>query len=134
MSKIIQSAFDSMRNDTQTEASNCYIYTWLLKKPDTFYLLQTRKELSRYAYFNNKTLESNLRKKYIYQILNMTSRRQNIPFLSLLPRECMSRYFLKTFFMYARPIPVQTKVQFKNLQFLAVTYDMGVLSCAFNVV
>ena len=58
----------------------------------------------------------------------------NIPFLSLLPRECMSRYFLKTFFMYSRPIPVQTKVYFKSLQFLAVTYDMGVLSCAFNVV
>ena len=29
--------------------------------------------------------------------------------------------------MYARPIPVQTKVHFKNLQFLAVTYAMGVL-------
>ena len=28
--------------------------------------------------------------------------------------------------MYARPIPVQTKVHFKNLQFLAATYDMGV--------
>ena len=27
--------------------------------------------------------------------------------------------------MYARPIPVQTKVHFKNLQGLAVTYDMG---------
>ena len=35
--------------------------------------------------------------------------------------------------MYARPIPVQTKVHFKILQFLAVTYDMGVLSCAFDV-
>ena len=46
----------------------------------------------------------------------------------------MSRHFLKTFFMYARPILVQTKVHFKNLQFLAVTYDMGVLSCAFDVV
>ena len=33
--------------------------------------------------------------------------------------------------MYA---PLQTKVHFKNLQFLAVTYDMGVLSCAFDVV
>ena len=41
--------------------------------------------------------------------------------------------FLKTFFMYARKIPVQTKVHFKNLQFVAVTYDMGVLSCAFDV-
>ena len=46
----------------------------------------------------------------------------------------MSRYFLKTLFMYARPIPVQTKVHFKTLQFLAVTYDMGVLICAFDVV
>ena len=49
-----------------------------------------------------------------------------IPFLSLLPRGCMSSYFLKTSFMYARSIPVQIKVQFRNLQFLAVTYDMGV--------
>ena len=47
------------------------------------------------------------------------------PFLSLLPREGMSRYFLKTFLMYAMPIPVQTKVHFKNLQFFPVTYDMG---------
>ena len=44
-----------------------------------------------------------------------------IPFLSLLPRECVSRYFLKTFFMYAMPITVQTKLHFKNLQFLSVT-------------
>ena len=46
----------------------------------------------------------------------------------------MSRYFLKTFFMYARPIPEQLKVHFKNLQFLAVTYDMEVLICAFDVI
>ena len=46
----------------------------------------------------------------------------------------MSRYFFENFFMHARPIPGQTKVHFKNLQFLAVTYDMGVLSCAFDVV
>ena len=38
----------------------------------------------------------------------------------------MSRYF-QTFFMYARPIPVQTKVHFKNLLFLVVTYVMGFL-------
>ena len=42
--------------------------------------------------------------------------------------------FLKTFFMYAMPIPVQTKVHFKNLQFFAVTYAMGFLSFAFDVV
>ena len=38
---------------------------------------------------------------------------------------------MKTFFMYARPIPVQTKVHFKHLQFLAVTYDMEVLNLCF---
>ena len=27
--------------------------------------------------------------------------------------------------MHARPLPGQTKVHFKNLQFLAVTYDMS---------
>ena len=53
-----------------------------------------------------------------------------IPFLSLLPLDI----FFENFFMYARSIPVSTKVHFKNLQFLAVTYDMGVLSCAFDVV
>ena len=36
--------------------------------------------------------------------------------------------------MYARQKPVQTKVYFKILIFLAVTYDMGVLSCAFDVI
>ena len=46
----------------------------------------------------------------------------------------MSRYFLKTFFMYAWPRQVQTKVHFKNLQFLVVAYDLGFLSCAFDVV
>ena len=46
----------------------------------------------------------------------------------------MFRYFLKLFFMYAMPIPVQTKVHFKNLQFFAVTYDMGFLSFAFDFV
>ena len=48
-------------------------------------------------------------------------------------RVCLD-IFLKTFFMYAWPIPVQTKVHFKYLQFLAVMYDMEVLSCAFDVI
>ena len=46
----------------------------------------------------------------------------------------MSRYFFETLFMYARSIPVHTKVPFKNLQFLAVTYDMEVLICALDVI
>ena len=41
----------------------------------------------------------------------------------------MSRYFLKTFFMYARPIPVQTKVHFKNLQFLAWGFKLCFRRC-----
>ena len=36
--------------------------------------------------------------------------------------------------MYARPIPVQTKVHFKNVKFLAVTYNMEVLIYAFDVI
>ena len=36
--------------------------------------------------------------------------------------------------MYARPIPIQTKVHLKKLHFLAVTYGMGVLNCDFDVV
>ena len=45
----------------------------------------------------------------------------------------MSRYCFENFFMYARPIPVQKKVHFKNLLFLAVTNNMVVLICAFDV-
>ena len=57
------------------------------------------------------------------------------PYLSLLPREYMSWHFFENvFFMHAMPIPVQTKVYLKNLQFLAVTYDMGFLSFAFDVI
>ena len=50
----------------------------------------------------------------------MTSRRQKTPFLSLLPRECMSKYFFENSFMDVMPIPVQTKEHFENLQFLAL--------------
>ena len=43
-------------------------------------------------------------------------------------------FLVETFFHVCKAKPVQTKVHFKNLQFLVVTYDMGVLSCAFDVV
>ena len=46
----------------------------------------------------------------------------------------MSRYFLKTIFIYARSLPVQIKVHFKILKFLAVAYAMVFLSFAFNLV
>ena len=36
--------------------------------------------------------------------------------------------------MYAMPIPLQTKENFKKLQFLPLTYDMVFLSFAFDVV
>ena len=35
--------------------------------------------------------------------------------------------------MYARPIQVQTKVHFEILQFLVVSYDMGLLRCSMDV-
>ena len=64
----------------------------------------------------------------------MTSRRQKYRFYNFcLGSVCLDN-FLKFFFMYANPIPVQTKVHFKNLKFLAVTYDMEVLICAFDVI
>ena len=46
----------------------------------------------------------------------------------------MSRYFFENFFHACKAIPVQTKVCFQNLQFLAVMFEMGGLSCAFDVV
>ena len=64
----------------------------------------------------------------------MTSRRQKYRFYHFCLVSVCLDIFLKTFFMYARPIPVQTKVRFKNLQFLAVMYDIGILSYAFDVV
>ena len=64
----------------------------------------------------------------------MTSLRQKYCFYHFCIVSVCLDYFLKTFFMYARQITVQTKKHFKNLHILAVTYDMGVLSCAFDVV
>ena len=64
----------------------------------------------------------------------MTSRRQKYRFYHFcLVSVCLDIFF-ENFFMHTRQIPRQTKVHFKNLQFLAVTYDMGVLSCALDVV
>ena len=63
----------------------------------------------------------------------MKSRRQKYSFYHFCLVSVCLDIFMKTFFMYSRPIPVQTKEHFKNLQFLAVTYDMGFLSCAFDV-
>ena len=64
----------------------------------------------------------------------MTSRRQKYRFYHFCLSSVCLDIFLKTFFMYARPIPAQTKVHFRKLHFLAVTYDMGVLISAFDVV
>ena len=64
----------------------------------------------------------------------MTSQRQKYRFNHLCLESVCLDTFLKTFFKYARPIPLQTKVHFKNLPFLDVTYDMGVLNCNFDIV
>ena len=62
----------------------------------------------------------------------MTSRRQKYCFYHFcLVSACLDS--LESFFMYARPIQVQTNVHFENLQFLAVTYDMGAVSCSVDV-
>ena len=63
----------------------------------------------------------------------MTSRRQKYRFYHFCLGSVCLDIFLTTVFMYARPIPIKTKVHFKKLQFLAVTYDMGVLNCDFDV-
>ena len=64
----------------------------------------------------------------------MTSQRQKYRFYYFCLGTVCLDIFLKTFFMYARPIPVQTKVHFKNRKFLAVTYNMEVLIYAFDVI
>ena len=64
----------------------------------------------------------------------MTSRRQKYCFSTFASGVYVWIFFLKTFIIYARPIPIQTKVHFKNLLFLAVTYEIGILICAFDVV
>ena len=63
----------------------------------------------------------------------MTSRCQNTAFITFASGMCMSRYFFDFLFMYAMPIPVQTKVHFKSLQSLAVVYNMDFFSFAFDV-
>ena len=54
-------------------------------------------------------------------------------FVSFVSGVCLNK-FSKTFFMYARTIQVQTEVHIKILQLLVVTYDMGFLRCAIDVV
>ena len=46
---------------------------------------------------------------------------------------CLNK-FSKTVFKFARPIQVHTNVYFKILQFQVVTYDMGFICCAPDVV
>ena len=64
----------------------------------------------------------------------MTSQRQNYSFYHFCLGSVCLAIFFNFFFMYARPIPEQTKMHFKNVQFLAVTYNMEDLICAFDVI
>ena len=48
-----------------------------------------------------------------------------VAFLSILSRKYMSKQFSKNIFMSVRPIVVQTKLHFKILKLLVVTFDMG---------
>ena len=51
----------------------------------------------------------------------MTSQREKKRFYHFCLGNVCLDILLKTYYMYARSIPIQTKVHFKNLQFLAVT-------------
>ena len=64
----------------------------------------------------------------------MTSQRQKYRFYHFYLGSVCLDIFFSNFFLYAMPISIQIKVYFIFLQFLAVTYAMGVLSCAFDVV
>ena len=63
----------------------------------------------------------------------MTSRRQYRFYHFCLVSVCLDIFF-KNFLMNARPITLQRKMHSKKLQFLAVTYDIGILSCATDVI
>ena len=58
------------------------------------HLVHTNQDMkSRYAYFNNKTLKSILRKKIYSSNLEYDVKTSKILFLALLRRECMARNF-----------------------------------------
>ena len=73
-------------------------------------------------------------KKYIYQIEKMTSQRKKYRFLSLLPQECISRFFFEMFYYICKATTSTDNSAFKNVQFLAVAYDMVFSNCAVGVV
>ena len=60
----------------------------------------------------------------------MTSRRQKYRFNHV----CLVSVCLDFFFHVGKANTNTDKSAFKKMQFLAVTYDMGFLSCAFDVV
>ena len=64
----------------------------------------------------------------------MTSQGQEYPVYHLVLGVYVLIFFRNLFFMYVRPIQVQTKAHFKFLQFHAMTYDMGVSRCAIDVI
>ena len=81
-----------------------YIYIYILNYLRNLTLFTCLKlvnkkviELSRYAYFNSNALESILRKIYSSNIEHDVTTSMT-PFVSRLPRECMSRYFFDFFF------------------------------------
>ena len=54
----------------------------------------------------------------------MATQRQKIVFITFALGVYVNIFF-ETFFMYARPLPVQIKAYFKILQLLAVAHAMG---------
>ena len=64
----------------------------------------------------------------------MTSRRQKYRFHHFCLGSVCLDIFLKLFSCMQGQYQYTQKCLFKNLQFLAVTYDMEVLICAFDVI
>ena len=90
----------------------------------------TRKyhQIDVYIYKCEQDIRKYFQRKYTYQIQNMASQRQNTV-LSLLSRI----NFLKLR-VQGQSIQVHTKLHYTILQFLVVTYDMGFLHCAIDLV
>ena len=55
----------------------------------------------------------------------LSNKTSKIAFLSILFRSVCLKQVSKNIFMSVRPIVVQTKVHFKILKLLVVTFDMG---------
>ena len=89
------------------------------------------------AYRKNKTSNNIAEGNLFANMLNMVLRRQKIRFCHFCYGSDIKKQFSKNIFMSILPIPVQTKVHFKILQFFFYcffSFDMSFLRRALHVV